>query len=443
MQIASRSLDRKEKGTPISSTMPVPTAPSTAIQRHGSVALQARSGSRTPPESEDDDPYNVDEWDPSRGAFWQHAVAGSLAGFAEHSAMFPIDTMKTHMQVRSATTANLYELVSSCGVPRLWRGVQTMFAGCIPAHAAYFSIYETLKPVFTHELEKSVLADRIDRAAGTLGGSTSEAIGAGAAVSVATVAHDVVMTPMDVMKQRLQLGYHDNSMGDAFRAILREQGPRAFVVSLPLTLCINMPYAAVMGTTNETLRKALVAEGEQPSAVTYMTAGGLSGALAAAATAPLDAVKTRLQTQHLAGATTVGAAAAESTAGGGGQPALLYNNAAAAARALYHEGGAAAFYRGVQARMLVHAPAVGLCWTSCECATPLRLLPLCTHTTSTFLAHDIPHPSITLAFAVTPCHSIPHLLHVTMRMTMRMPMPHVLIFLLMACTHVTHVRANR
>lgn len=38
-----------------------------------------------------------DEWeefDPSKGSFLQHTVAGSVAGVAEHVLMFPIDTYK-------------------------------------------------------------------------------------------------------------------------------------------------------------------------------------------------------------------------------------------------------------------------------------------------------------------------------------------------------------
>ena len=120
--------------------------------------------------------------------------------------MFPIDTIKTHMQVSRMTSPGIQELIASAGVPRLWRGVQTMFAGCIPAHAAYFSIYESCKPAFTAQLKASSLAEQLDRAADTPLGATSDAVGAGAAVSVATVAHDLIMTPMDVMKQRLQLG---------------------------------------------------------------------------------------------------------------------------------------------------------------------------------------------------------------------------------------------
>ena len=146
--------------------------------------------------------FDTDEWDGSR-PFWQHAVAGSAAGLAEHSVMFPVDTVKTHLQVNAATRASLLEMIQAQGVPRMWRGVQTMFAGCIPAHAAYFSIFEWLKPRFIDVAS----GYRIDPEMGT-------ALGAGAAVSFATVAHDLFMTPMDVMKQRLQLGHHKNELSE-------------------------------------------------------------------------------------------------------------------------------------------------------------------------------------------------------------------------------------
>lgn len=246
------------------------------------------------------DRFSTDEWNPNQGAFWQHAIAGSIAGLAEHSLMFPVDSVKTHMQVSRTSVATISEMIKSCGVPRLWRGVQTMFTGCIPAHAAYFSIYENFKPSLIRSIAHSPYATATDRLAGTREGSTAQACGAGAAVALATVAHDCIMTPLDVVKQRLQLGLHENSIADAFSTILREQGPRAFFVSLPLTLCSNIPYAVVMGSTNEMLRKALAGDSEEPSAYGHMAAGACSGALAAAATAPLDAVKTRLQTQHLA-----------------------------------------------------------------------------------------------------------------------------------------------
>ena len=380
------------------------------LERH-TTALNRRQSA----EDVESDPFNIDEWDPSRGAFWQHAVAGSVAGLAEHSLMFPMDTMKTHMQV-SNTTVKLSELIASCGVPRLWRGVQTMFAGCVPAHAAYFSIYETSRDVCTASLANQPAALAIDNFAGTVPGSTAEAVGAGAAVSLATVVHDLVMTPMDVLKQRLQLGRHKNSIVDAFNAIMREQGPRAFTVSLPLTLGMNMPYAAIMGSSNEAIRKRLCPEG-QPSAPVYMAAGASSGAIAAAFTAPLDAIKTHLQTQRGLGsppdpATEVtGAGARKATAATAPQleqlaftrQPLAFTNARDAARALYQEGGFRPFYRGVGARILTHAPAVGISWTTYETAKHLleRTWPAsaATQTTTSGLK---PKPSGVRLFATPP-----------------------------------------
>ena len=44
-----------------------------------------------------------EEYDPSRGTFLEHMIAGSIAGVVEHVAMFPVDTYKVSlMQASSA-----------------------------------------------------------------------------------------------------------------------------------------------------------------------------------------------------------------------------------------------------------------------------------------------------------------------------------------------------
>ena len=35
-----------------------------------------------------------EEWDPSKGSFLKHTIAGSMAGVVEHVGMFPVDTYK-------------------------------------------------------------------------------------------------------------------------------------------------------------------------------------------------------------------------------------------------------------------------------------------------------------------------------------------------------------
>ena len=88
-----------------------------------------------------------------------------------------------------------------------------------------------------------------------------------------------------------------------------------------------------------------------------------AGAIAAAVTNPLDVIKTSLQTHHLS------LAGAESAAPAAGllQPRpLAYSGVLQACTAIFREAGAAGFFRGVHARMLVHAPSVAICWTTYE-----------------------------------------------------------------------------
>ena len=80
-----------------------------------------------------------EEWDPSKISFLNHMVAGSMAGLAEHITIFPIDTIKTHIQCEKCgsispfqTWACAEKIVRREGMFRLWRGVSAMFAGCVP-----------------------------------------------------------------------------------------------------------------------------------------------------------------------------------------------------------------------------------------------------------------------------------------------------------------------
>lgn len=96
------------------------------------------------------DPSDWEDWDPSQGNFLHHMVAGSIAGITEHTVMYPVDTFKTYVQcMRECPEAvagrRVMEMVRGQGLLRLWRGVGTMFTGCVPAHALYFSVLEHCK----------------------------------------------------------------------------------------------------------------------------------------------------------------------------------------------------------------------------------------------------------------------------------------------------------
>lgn len=272
-----------------------------------------------------------------------------------------------------------------------------MFVGCVPAHAAYFSLFERMKVVTG--------ADRPGH----------HPAAAAACGVVATAAHDSIMGPMDTVKQRLQLG-HYRGLLHCVRTIVKTEGLGSLFVSLPTTMAMNLPFGAVMVTANESLKEVLLgsplasATGEHTIA-THMVAGSGAGAIAAVATTPLDMVKTRLQTQDLGAVSrpTVSGGAVPhaaprmpgqavtrqvvtisvTAAGVGGAAAKAAKTAAAAAdaaaaaaagsmprltgmgeaaQAIYREAGMGGFTRGLVPRLLVSAPSVAVSWTAYECA---------------------------------------------------------------------------
>ena len=79
---------------------------------------------------------------------------------------------------------------------------------------------------------------------------------------LATLAHDSIMTPLDVVKQRMQLGLYKNTLS-AFRTILRVDGVRALYASYLTTLYMNIPNNAILVASNDFLKKWLNPSGQQ------------------------------------------------------------------------------------------------------------------------------------------------------------------------------------
>ena len=312
-----------------------------------------------------------EERDPRKISFVNHVIAGSCAGLAEHVSIFPLDTLKTQLQCeRCGSTSPLKtwncaeRMVKKEGMFRLWRGVGAMFMGCIPAHAAYFSIFEYTKMKLITESRRSLDVSQTALRASVCGASSA-------------FAHDLCMTPFDTVKQRMQLGYY-KSITHCFRTVVRKEGIGALYLSLPTTLAMNIPYGMIMVTINESVREYLNSGSTQVSLYSSMVAGSLAGAIAAALTTPLDVIKTRLQTQSLEPisfstvpipaecAPTMNvhmSSASGRTVTAAAEPV---NGAFQAARRIVSEEGLRGFQRGIGPRMMVHAPAVAVSWTAYE-----------------------------------------------------------------------------
>lgn len=286
---------------------------------------------------EGDDDY---ESLPDSSTMGTHMLAGAAAGIMEHTIMYPVDCVKTRMMVlepdpraryRNVVQA-LYRIVQTEGPRRTVRGIEAMVGGAGPAHAMYFACYEKLKKTFSDKVGAGSLA-------------------AGAAGACATVAHDAVMNPAEVIKQRMQVfaSTHQSCVGCG-RTILKTEGPRAFYRSYTTQLSMNIPFQSLHFIVYEKCQDYINPD-RQYNPKSHVISGALAGAIAAAATTPLDVCKTLLNTQE-----QCAVAKCQHPVTGIRQ----------ACRTIYEFRGAAGFFRGMTARVLYQMPSTGISWSVYE-----------------------------------------------------------------------------
>uniref|UniRef100_UPI0037E81387 mitoferrin-2-like n=1 Tax=Semicossyphus pulcher TaxID=241346 RepID=UPI0037E81387 len=290
-----------------------------------------------------------------------HMLAGAVAGIMEHCLMYPIDCVKTRMQslhpepgarYRNVMDA-LRQIVRTEGVWRPIRGVNVLAVGAGPAHALYFACYEKIK--FS-------LSDAIHPGA-------NSHFANGVAGCMATVLHDAVMNPAEVVKQRMQM-FNSPYRGvlDCMGSLLRQEGSAAFYRSYTTQLTMNVPFQALHFMTYEYLQELLNPH-RQYNPSSHVVSGALAGAVAAAVTTPLDVCKTLLNTQEAQAihviqtesATAAGAVGAATASG-----SRHISGLGEAFRTVYRMGGTPAFFKGVQARIIYQMPSTAISWSVYE-----------------------------------------------------------------------------
>ncbi|KIY52843.1 putative MRS4-protein of the mitochondrial carrier family [Fistulina hepatica ATCC 64428] len=277
---------------------------------------------------------------PANAGLPVHMLAGALAGISEHVVMYPIDSIKTRMQV-FATTPVVYSslgnaisrISSTEGWKTLWRGVWSVVLGAGPAHAVHFGVLEAVKEL-----------------AGGNAPGNHQWIATSLAGASATIAADALMNPFDVVKQRMQV--HRSAFRSVYtcaHTLYRTEGVSTFFVSYPTTLAISIPFNAIQFTMYEQLKCVLNPRGEY-SPSSHIVSGAVAGGIAAAATTPLDVAKTLLQTR------------------GASDDAQVRNARGMfdALRIIWSREGLRGFARGLTPRVLTTMPSTAICWLSYE-----------------------------------------------------------------------------
>ncbi|KAJ1981167.1 Mitochondrial succinate-fumarate transporter [Dimargaris verticillata] len=279
-----------------------------------------------------------------------HLVAGGTAGLMEAMACHPLDTIKVRMQlhkkvkgkaggkappVRAGFFGVGTRIVQNEGTMALYKGLGAVTAGIVPKMAIRFSSFEYYKSLMASpETGKPSLPGVF--VAGLMAGVT-EAV--------------VVVTPMDVIKIRLQAQRHStvdpldvpkyrNALHAAY-TIVKEEGPGALYKGVTLTALRQATNQAANFTAYQQLKAWLLRlqpERRELPSYQHLVIGGLSGAMGPLSNAPIDTIKTRIQkTPFTVGQTNFG------------------RFQSVCKEIITHEGYAG-FYKGLTPRLLRVAP---------------------------------------------------------------------------------------
>lgn len=147
---------------------------------------------------------------------------------------------------------------------------------------------------------------------------------------IAAAGSSVVKVPIAVCIRSVQAGVYPNAISAA-RSIVAAAGPRGLFTGYAPTLIEDIPDMAFKFATYETLKQMhrRTVGGRDPSIAEDFALGATAGAFAAAATTPLDVIKTNMMCTAAS------------------RPTML-----SSAHSVYAEGGARAFMRGIGPRAI-------------------------------------------------------------------------------------------
>ncbi|KAK3357990.1 mitochondrial carrier domain-containing protein [Lasiosphaeria hispida] len=284
-------------------------------------------------------------------------IAGGGAGMMEALACHPLDTIKVRMQLsrrgrqpgmpKRGFLRTGIEIVRKETPLGLYKGLGAVMTGIVPKMAIRFTSFEWYKQLLA------------DKKTGMISGKGTFLAGLLAGITEAVA----VVTPMEVIKIRLQAQYH--SMADpldipkyrnaahALYTVVKEEGVGALYRGVSLTALRQGSNQAVNFTAYTYFKEWLrrwqpeLEGGNLPSWQTTLI-GLVSGAMGPLSNAPIDTIKTRLQKTPAESGTTA------------------MQRISGIAKDMFRQEGIHAFYKGITPRIMRVAPGQAVTFTVYE-----------------------------------------------------------------------------
>uniref|UniRef100_A0A7S2SIM3 Mitochondrial carrier protein n=1 Tax=Eucampia antarctica TaxID=49252 RepID=A0A7S2SIM3_9STRA len=271
----------------------------------------------------------------------RHLAAAAVARATSIFTMYPMDTMKTRIQMEQPNALRLKGLYS---------GVGGSLVGQVPYGVLTFGSYEVYKNTLLEKFPdvRPVFLYAISAVLGDVTGSGW-------------------LCPSEVVKQKMQAGMYSTT-GEAIREIIKKKGFGGFYEGYFGGLARDVPFRVAQLTSYEVSKKIFLQmkrkkqqqnEGESSSIENLRLSpgesaavGAMAGSFSAAITSPLDRIKTLLMT--------------DSAAYGG--------SVASCAAKIWREEGIAGFCQGLVPRVIYIAPSVMIFFIAYE-QVQQRLLP--------------------------------------------------------------------
>ena len=213
----------------------------------------------------------------------------SIATIISRSVTFPLDSIKTLIQngnINDTVGHFIKRKVFSNQIKSLFQGLGVTLLFSVPGSALYFTSYEESKILLSH--------------LGVTNYFTMHSLSAVAAEGVGSV----FFVPMEVMKQKLQVGRKTQTTLGLAKATWNDYGIHGFYRGYFLTLAVFIPYTVTYFVTYEQFKNLYCRiSGTKQKSLTqsgfpfyiYSTASLLSAAIAGAVSNPMEVIKTRIQ----------------------------------------------------------------------------------------------------------------------------------------------------